>query len=349
MKYICTECEKKFVPSPSVWKCDCGAPFMLSEYPKSFPTGKTGKRRNGFWKYKEALPFDSETQKVSLRESVTPLVEDNFGGGSVFLKRESELPSGSFKDRGAAVILTKAREMGVKEVVEDSSGNAGCAISLYATEARMDCRIFVPENTQKQTIEYMKNAGAEVIVVEGDRGEASKRAAEEAGETFYASHIWNPYFLEGTKTCAFEIVEQLGWLTTERIYLPVGNGTLLIGLYLGLKDLQENGIITNIPTLCAVQQEGWAPLYEEIHGKKVPEKKNPTAKGIAIKNPPRLKQMKRIIRDTGGEIIKVSGKKIKKAHSLLNDAHYNVELTGSTGFAGFLKSEKTHSTVILTG
>ena len=213
------------------------------------------------WRYREALPIDAETEIVTLGEGMTPLVPLDVDTPEHFVKLDYLCPTGSYKDRGASVLLTHLKALGVKAVVEDSSGNAGAAIAAYSARAGIHCTIYCPASTSKGKLKQIAAYGAELKLVEGNRmatTEAVKLAAE---TTCYASHNWHPFFLEGTKTLAYEIVEQLGWHVPTHVICPVGFGSIYLGLFIGFRELHAQGIIANMPRLLGVQPEVCCPIY----------------------------------------------------------------------------------------
>ncbi len=197
-----------------------------------------------------------------MREGFTPLVETDFNGHRVLLKIDYLFPTGSYKDRGATVLISKAKELGIKKVIEDSSGNAGSAIAAYCARAGIGCEIYVPQTTSLGKLVQIQAYGANLRRIEGSREETARVAMEAASRIYYASHCWNPFFLHGTKTFAFEIWEQLGWKAPDVLILPVGHGTLFLGAYLGFKELKEAGLVKRVPKLVAVQSVSCAPLYK---------------------------------------------------------------------------------------
>ena len=195
-------------------------------------------------------------------EGQTPMVMLDDERPGVRAKLDFVMPTLSFKDRGAAVLVTVARAVGAEQLIADSSGNAGAAIAAYAARARIRCRVYVPDATATQKLSQLTVHGAEVIRVKGSRADAASAAMQAVQESgaFYASHVWHPAFFEGTKTFAYEVWEQLGRRAPEEVFLPVGNGTLLLGAALGFADLHKAGLIDSIPRLVAVQASACNPV-----------------------------------------------------------------------------------------
>jgi threonine synthase len=293
------------------------------------------------WRYREALPIEDDKHIISFDEGFTPLVEEKFFGKKVLLKQDHLFPSGSYKDRGASVLVSKIKELGVKKVVEDSSGNAGAAIAGYCAKASIECHIYVCEKTSLEKLLQIEQYGAFLNKIPGTREDAANAALQQARTMYYASHYWNPFFFHGTKTCIFEIVEQLGWNRPDKIITPVGNGTLLYGIYIGLKELQQENIIDELPKIIGVQAENCAPLEYawKKHDKttKYQGEKETIADGIAIVNPLRGNDILSAIKETNGAIITVKEKEILNALFYTLQKGYYIEPTSAVAMAGFKK------------
>jgi len=220
-------------------------------------------------------------------------------GEGILAKCDYVSPSGSFKDRGAQVLTSVALSLGATRVVLDSSGNAGAAMAAHCARVGLPCTVVVPASAPVQKLFQSRSYGAAVEMVEGGRAKATEIArslAEEPG-TFYGSHVENPFFLEGMKTWAYEVVEQIGDAPAE-VVMSVGNGSLFIGAYKGFRCLYEQGLTSRIPKMTAVQARGWSPLAGDLeHANEAP-----LADGIVIEQPRRLSQIAQILEETGGEV-----------------------------------------------
>jgi threonine synthase len=337
---VCSFCGKRYSVKDPVWRCECGHPLDL-EFEASWNPQGTPDQAHGIWRYREALPLKNSGNIVSLGEGFTPILEVTVSGRPVLLKLEFLSPTGSFKDRGASVLISKAQELGVKKVVEDSSGNAGCAIAAYSARAGIECHIYIPESTSPGKVLQIKAYGAEVFRVPGNRTEVARAAWEASKKAYYASHIWNPFFLQGTKTLAYEIFEQLNFQIPDTIIFPVGNGTLLIGAYLGFSELLNQHLIERLPRLVAAQAEACAPLYLAYSrkGGEIPEviPQSTIAEGIVIPQPPRGKQVLEILRKTGGMVLQVKEREILEAMRILSSRGILAEPTSAVALAAFLK------------
>ncbi len=339
-KFLCPSCRRSYDLDPRRWRCDCGS-FLDLEFKPRFDLEKLQKRGPSLWRYREALPILCDEHIVSLGEGLTPLVKMEIDGHPVLIKVDYLFPTGSYKDRGATLLISKAKELGVQRVIEDSSGNAGCAVAAYCARAGMGCEIYVPGTTSAGKLVQIESTGATLKKVEGSRERTAEVTMAEADHTFYASHCWNPFFLHGTKTFAFEVCEQIGWKTPEALVLPVGHGTLFLGTYLGFRELQQAGVVKRIPRLIAVQAENCAPLVKAFYDRQPDissiEKRETLAEGIAIAKPVRGRQILEALRETGGEMWGVTEGEIQESLRELGRKGYFVEPTSAATFAGLKK------------
>jgi threonine synthase len=293
----------------------------------------------GFWRYIDALPIDNEGDILSLGEQISPIISLKMPNGfEVKIKCDFQFPTGSYKDRGAAILLSKIKSWGVSQIVQDSSGNAGVSVAAYAAHAGINCQIFIPSDTSPGKIAQIAAYGAKITKVEGGRKSTASKAFEEAKNSFYASHCYHPLFLHGTKTFAYEIWEQSNGHMPDTVVLPAGNGTLLLGAYIGFNELFQSGIITKIPKLIGVQSELCAPLnaiwFEPNTNLDEYQAKPSLAEGISIPNPIRAQQMVDAIRTTGGSIVTVTEKEILQTWKFLCSKGFYVEPTSAATIAG---------------
>jgi len=313
MRYVlcCTRCGRDYDDDGRRLRCECGGMLDVRLEP-CFRPGMTAGRPHDQWRYREALPVGDDV--VTMGEGWTPLLPVTFDGRQLLVKQEQLFPTGSYKDRGAAVLMTHLRELGVEQVVEDSSGNAGCAVAAYAARAGIACDIYVPEDTSPAKTAQIEAYGATLHRVPGTREDTARAALEAAATCVYASHVYSPWFLQGTKTFAYEVAEQLGWTAPDTLVLPAGNGTLLLGAYLGFTELARAGIVSHVPRIIAVQAAACAPLAGafadgldepvEIHAS------HTAAEGIAIATPARGSQVLAAVRATDGSFVTVSEQEI---------------------------------------
>jgi threonine synthase len=221
--------------------------------------------------------------------------------------------------------------------VEDSSGNAAAAVAAYAARAGIACRMFVPAGTSAGKLTQIATYGAQVIPVAGTREDVAAAARREAERSYYASHVFNPYFFQGTKSFAFEVWEQLGFRAPDRVILPVGHGTLYLGAYLGFRDLLEARQIPRLPRLIGVQAETCAPLAAAWLGESPAPAGDTLAEGIRIAEPDRAGAIGQACRATDGEWLTVSEAEIASTLLMLGRAGWYVEPTAAVAPAGALK------------
>jgi threonine synthase len=347
---FCKACGTTYPMNDPRWRCDCGG-LLDVRFQARLDKQKIVRRKPTMWRYREALPIEDDANVVSFDEGMTPMVPVDLGPASLLLKLEQLFPTGSYKDRGASVLISKAKELGVTRVVEDSSGNAGCAIAAYAAKAGIECEILVPESTSPGKLAQILLYGADLRRVPGSRENTANAALAAAKDTYYASHSWNPFFFQGTKTFAYEVWEQMGFRAPDALLLPAGNGTLLIGSYLGFRELKENGLVDKIPRHIAVQAKNCAPLHAMFRNNldSVPaiETRETIAEGVAIAAPVRGKEIVDIVRETGGEVVAVSDAEVEKALILLGQRGLYVEPTSALPVAAFLQYPVVRSGIVV--
>jgi threonine synthase len=356
--YHCPGCGANLSADRPIWRCSCGSHLNLGP-------GSGLARRDiaggeaSLWRYRSALALEGPP-RVSLGEGWTPLVERSWAGAPVRFKLESQMPTGSFKDRGTAVMLNHLIEVGVGPIHEDSSGNAGSSIATYAAAAGLSCRIYVPSTAPRGKIVQIAATGAEVCIIPGTRQAVTEAALAAAGESFYASHNWHPYFIEGTKTLAYELWEQLGFAIPDNILVPTGYGSNILGLERAFDELERSGEVTRRPRLFAVQAENcaalavaWAAGAEGY----VPFTPHATAAdGIATVKPVRTAEVLRALRRSRGGVVGVPEAEIAPALKALGRLGLFVEPTAATGAAalsqllrdGTIRAGET-TIVVLTG
>jgi threonine synthase len=333
--YLCPQDGARADTTSLTWCCPvCRGPWDLDFEPDApLSVNALAGRVNSLWRYEEVLPLSSPT--TSLGEGRTPLVPLT---GTVAAKLDFLMPTLSFKDRGAVMLAELARRLSPGRVVADSSGNAGTAVAAYCARAGLPCTVYVPEGTSPKKTEQIRAHGARLEIVPGGREATAlaARAAADSPGTFYASHVFNPYFLHGTKTYVYEMWEDLGGRLPDAIAVPVGNGTLLLGAALATAELLAQGLIDTRPALIAVQAEAVSPLATAFHqgvdslpAPPGPATPAPTlAEGIAIPRPPRARQILAAVRESGGTFLTVTEDQIRTAQRDLAARGFYVETTG---------------------
>ncbi|SIR57051.1 threonine synthase [Haladaptatus litoreus] len=335
---ICSACDREYSAGPDEpWRCDCGQPLDFAEQPlpdaDQPPDFCEIDTRDGLWAFEEFLPV---RRVVSLGEGFTPLTDAD--EWNTQFKLDCVFPSGSFKDRGATATLSRAAELGVETVLEDSSGNAGAAIAQYAARAGIDAEIYVPADVKKSKLTAIERAGATPVRVEGTRQDVTDACidAVEAGDGWYASHAWNPAFFAGTMTFALELAAQRDWSMPDAVVSPLGHGTLFLGMYRGFKALLDAGWTDEMPRLLGVQAEGVAPIASELQGDgdTDSDEKNDVADGIQITQPVRSNQIVDAIEKTGGDAIALDAETTQEALDKLHRTGFYVEPTSAVAVAG---------------
>ncbi len=330
----CLDCSLKQAPSVTDLYCaECGGLFTV-EYVEA-PDGALPR-----------LPVDDPELINSLGEGDTPVVSlertaSELGLEWLWAKLEFMAPTGSFKDRGSAILTTMGRDLGVTEFAEDSSGNAGASLSAYSAAAGITAHIFAPASAASGKLDQIQVFGATLHRIEGPRQAATDAAEEFVAEQglVYMSHNLSPYFSEGMKSASYELVEVLDD-EIEHIVLPVGNGSLLIGMVRGYQELLEAGVIGRIPRFHCVQADAVRPLVAALNDEDwSPEDALPTkASGIATSKPPRLAEMVAAIRSTSGTGVTVSEDSLSEWQKRLASSEgIFVELTSAGAFAGLEK------------
>ncbi|MFR9726729.1 threonine synthase [Streptomyces sp. MS19] len=337
------------------WRGDDGAPLTVPPLPAPVPERiDTGTR--SLWRYRAALPLPAGTAPVSLGEGVTPLVEREWAGVPVRFKLEWFNPTGSFKDRGASVMISALAAHGVTEVVEDSSGNGGSAVAAYCAAAGIAAEILVPEGTSAAKVLQTRAFGARITTVPGARDATAAEALRRSERVPYAGHNWHPYFLQGTKTLAYELWEDLGFTAPDAVVTPAGAGSIVLGLDLGFSELLAAGLIPRPPRLLVAQPAACAPLDAAVRGVPVPPFGPTIAEGTAIRAPVRLPEVVAAVRRSGGATAAIPEADIAAALRGLAAAGLYAEPTSATAAAavrvfaerGDLRAGET-TAVVLTG
>ena len=228
-------------------------------------------RQGSMWRWHELLPVKDPGNFVFLGEGDTPLLHlpnlgKEFGYPHLFVKDESLNPTGSFKARGLAAAVSKAKELGIKKVIIPTAGNAGGAMAAYAARAGIQALIYMPKDTPRSNIEESRIAGAEVVLVDGLISDAAGMAGEKARAEgwFDLSTFKEPYRTEGKKIMGYELAETFGWTLPDVIIYPTGGGTGLVGMWKAFAELEALGWLKNNkrPRMVAVQAEGCAPVIK---------------------------------------------------------------------------------------
>jgi len=358
-QFKCAACGTLYSSTALIWRCEkCGSQLDAVGMQLLHRSDIVSDRRS-LWRYQKALVHQGPVA-VSLGEGWTPLVDGQWNEVNVQWKCEFVSISGSFKDRGVSVMINHLLGNGVGKVAEDSSGNGGAAVATYAAAAGLPCRIYVPAHTSPSKVTQIAASGAEVIRITGTRQAVADAAMADDSGYFYASHNWDPAFLDGIKTVGYEIWEQSGFQVPDAIVAPTGGGSNLLGCFRAFSELRKVGEVSHLPRLYGAQSESCEPIargfetgadtYVEV------ETKPSIAEGIAVSRPVRSRELLAAVRDTGGAVHAVSEKAIAEAHDRLARSGLYVEPTTATAAAllsrliqeGVIRSGE-QIVVILTG
>jgi threonine synthase len=241
------------------------ARYDLEAVRRDLPRDALKDRDSGLWRYRELLPVANPIHALSLGEIATPLIPLLGEPGTVLVKDEGRLPTGSFKARGLCVAVSMAHQFGITRVAIPTNGNAGAAMAAYATRAGMESFCFCPDDTPEVNVREMAAQGAKVWRVNGLINDCGRIVGEGKGPAnwFDISTLKEPYRIEGKKTMGLELAEQLGWALPDAIFYPTGGGTGLIGMWKAFDELEALGWIGSArPKMIAVQAEGCAPIVK---------------------------------------------------------------------------------------
>lgn len=312
--------------------CDCGGPLLveydLQTVRRRTDPGALEDRPAGLWRYRELLPVENPDRAVSLGEGGTPLLPlPDLGRAwdlQLWVKHEAPNPTGTFKARGAAVGVTRARELGIAEVCLPTAGNAGGAWACYGAAASLRVHVAMPRDAPEINRLECQAHGAELELVDGsisDAGEVVRRWVADSG-WIDVSTLREPYRLEGKKTLGLEIAQQFRWRFPDAVVCPVGGGMALLGIWRAIGQLQALGWVDGpIPRLVAVQAAGCAPVVralEEGAADTAPWPDAATvAAGLRVPEPLGGRLILRAIRETGGTGVAVPDDRILEALGLL--------------------------------
>ncbi len=344
LELYCTSCHAHYPLDTYQWVCQkCGGLFEILEE-RQFDPAEIIRTATSLWRYRHLLPLPEDMQPVTMGEGLTPLIETRLGDLTFLSKLDFLMPTGSFKDRGTTVLVSLLRGLGIRHVVEDSSGNAAASLSAYAARAGIKAEIFVPDYASPAKLTQIEIYGARLKKIEGPRENAAQAVQQAVGNVepsekrpYYASHYYNPFVLAGMKTTAWEIWEQLGQKAPKTVVAPVGHGTNFIGIARGFQALFNARLIDSMPCLYAAQASNVAPLADAFQrGLEEPPIGPPArtvAEGIAINKPVRGREILRAVRETGGQVIAVSEEAILRARDDMARVGLYVEPTSATAVA----------------
>jgi threonine synthase len=351
----CITCGEKYGADEIVYSCKRCGDLLEVKYDYDILEAKLKKsnwqsRPLSVWRYKDFMPIRDPTKIVSLNEGGTGLhscqrLVNILGVKHLYVKNEGENPTGSFKDRGMTVGITKATELNMKTVICASTGNTSASLAAYAAKAGLQCIVLIPSGK----IAYGKLAqamvyGAKVVQIQGNFDQALKMVLElsEKHREVYLLNSINPYRLEGQKSLAYEICDQLNREPPDRVVLPVGNAGNISAIWKGFTEFHKLGLIDKLPKMTGIQAEGAAPIARAIKNGKdeiVPiDKPETVATAIRIGVPVSWKKAIKAIKESGGTAETVTDKEILEAQKMLARSEgLFVEPASASSIAGLKK------------
>lgn len=356
LKLRCVLCGKEFQPAADTCVCDvCGLDgtldviYDMEEAKKRLTRESLAESRDmTLWRYRALLPVEDEANIPPLAVGWSPLYKNDklaseYEVKELFIKDDGRNPTASLKDRASAVGVAKALDFGRSVVACASTGNAASSLSGFAAIAGLKSYIFVPEHAPAAKVTQLLVYGANVVLVKGDYADAFDLATATIDRFGWYNRncAINPFLLEGKKTCAMEIAEQLDWDVPDRVFIAVGDGCCISGLYKGFGDLLELGLIEKMPKITCVQAVGSPPIYDAVESGServtfVPA--HTIADSISVGSPRNWAKALRAVRGSRGGAVTVSDAEILSAiPELARKSGVFGEPAGVTGFAGFKK------------
>jgi threonine synthase len=319
---VCPRCDRHFRLAQLLNLCVCGSPLLVRyDLKKAAATlAKSSFQARGatLWRYRELLPVQDDANVVSLGEGFTPLLDATtlareVGLRRVWIKDEAQNPTGSFKDRGLCLAVSRAKELGIKKIAIPSAGNAGGSLSAYAARAGIEANVFMPKDTPAANQIEARQYGARVTLVDGLINDCGRIVAERkaADGWFDVSTLKEPYRVEGKKTMGYEIAEQLNWRLPDVIIYPTGGGTGLIGMWKAFAEMEGLGWLgKDRPRMVSVQASGCAPIVRAFEGGKDSAEPWQNAKTVAsgLRVPQAVADflMLGVLRESNGTALSVS-------------------------------------------
>jgi len=329
-KLVCSKCGREFSPDEPQTICEkCNAPLLpiydLESVKDALSKEDLKGRRTDMWRYRELLPIKDERNIVSLGEGLTPVLKleklgEKLGIKNLYTKDDGLIPTGTFKARGLAMAVSKAKELGLKKLAMPTAGNAGAALAAYAAKAGIEAYVIMPEDAPLTCKLECYIFGARVYLVRGLISDAGRIVSEGKRKFgwFDVSTMKEPYRVEGKKTMGLEIAEQFNWEVPDVILYPTGGGTGIIGMWKAFNELKELGWIDEkMPRMISIQSEGCAPIVKAFKGGKKESEFWKDAKTIAagIRVPKAFADflILRALYESGGGSVAVSDKEILEA------------------------------------
>jgi len=328
----CIECGSPYPEDSIPFSCpSCQGVYTVGKLPAYNPDKFSPEP--GIWRYRYSFGLPSDSPCSYLGEGDIPLVWKKISGYDISFKLEFLNPTGSFKDRGTAVLLSFLLSRGVGEVMDDSSGNAGSSLAAYAASAGIKARIFVPAYASGPKRKQISSYGVDVVQVPGMRSGAKDAVLEAANKGgVYASHALLPHGMPGYATAAYEIFEQIGG-APGTVIMPIGQGNLLLSMSKAFASIFQAGIIDKVPQLIGVQASACAPIWKVFTTGESDlsdiEEGETVAEGVRTLKPYRLSQIINVIEESSGTILAVDEGEILKGQSALASLGLYVEPTSA--------------------
>lgn len=356
MAFVCLNCKRPYPEQGAPYCCPkCGGLFGLAA-PLAFDPEQVDGAQPGIWRYRHTFGLPLSVSPVSLGEGATPLTWAKAFGRKVAFKTEYANPTGSFKDRGTALIVAFLQSRGVLEAVEDSSGNAGASFAAYAARAGIAAEVYVPASASGPKRQQIEAYGAQLHPIEGRRSDVSEAVRKAAqGGRAYGSHAYLPFNLPGYATAAYELFEQLG-KAPSAVLTPAGQGGLFLGLYHGFAALQRAGLIAAMPRIIGVQARACAPLWAMasmgFSAMGFVTEGQTLAEGVRVRYPLRAGEIRQVVEAGHGAFVAVDEQDILTGRDELNNRGLYVELTSAvvwTPLEAILREFPDPVAVVLTG
>jgi threonine synthase len=329
----CSNCGRSYPAEGAPYRCPkCTSHFDIPQLP-TFDLSQVDPRLPGIWRYRSSFVLPEGAPVVSLGEGNTPLIWYQVFGHQVGFKLEFLNPTGSYKDRGSAVLLSFLRSRSVTQAVEDSSGNAGASFAAYAAASRIAGRVFVPDYASGPKLAQIAAYGADVYQVAGTRTQTTEAALKAVKhDVAYASHAFMPFGLAGYATLAYELYQQIG-RAPGTVITPAGQGGLLLGIGRGFAALQQAGLVDSLPKIIGVQALACAPLWALFtygpDGLSWVSEGMTLAEGVRVRHPLRGDAVLELVHRTGGAMLAVDEPDILPARQALARMGLFVEPTSA--------------------
>lgn len=353
VNFACVKCQQPYPEAGFPTHCpQCGGMYDIQGVlPVSMVLDP---QKPGIWCWGEALGVPTGSPVISLGEGNTPCIRAVYDGKPVFLKLESQNPTGSYKDRGSVTTVGWLASRHYAEAVEDSSGNAGASFAAYAARAGIHARVYVPASASGPKRTQIEVYGAELITVPGPRSAAAAAVQLEAAKGVpYASHAYLPFGLPGIATIAYELFQSLGH-APGTVVAPMGHGGLMLGLLRGFEALVAAQLIEVVPHLVGVQAAACAPFLMAYTNTSQPEVEldgQTVAEGIRVREPSRVDALRQQLKMPVGEVIAIPEAEIMPARSSLAHQGIYAEPTSALGWSAlkYIHHWKEPVVVIITG